>query len=70
MIVSVYLVAQPGADRIYVSTSPPLTLRREPGTRVFRADIELPEYGFVDGVITPGPAKDLTDALSFCKKPV
>jgi len=70
MIVPVFLVAQPGADRIYVSTSPPLTLERKPGTRVFRADVELPEYGFVDGVIAGLSATEVTDVLPPDLRPV
>jgi hypothetical protein len=52
MLVNVWLVAQDGADRIYVSTSPPpQELEKLKPTKVFRAEVEIPGYDKVDGVI-------------------
>ena len=52
MIQSVYLIAQQGMDRVLVQTSPPTEYQRASASRIYRADIELPEIAAVDGLIT------------------
>jgi hypothetical protein len=52
MIQNVYLIVEPGADRVYVSGSyPDSFVRTKPGTRVFLAHVELPGAEVVDGKI-------------------
>jgi hypothetical protein len=52
MIVNVYILMQPGADRPYVSTTPPhKELAEKPGTKLWRAEIEVPGFDRVDGVL-------------------
>ena len=49
MVVSVYLVAYPGADRIYTTTH--LPTHQPPGCKIFRADVELPGFAHVEGKV-------------------
>lgn len=51
MKISVYVVVTPRADRPYVATFYPEDLARTGGTRVYRADLDLPDAGPVDGVV-------------------
>ena len=57
MIQSVYLIAQQGMDRVLVQTSPPTDYQRTAASRIYRADIELPEVATVDGVIKVAPSE-------------
>jgi hypothetical protein len=50
MVVSVWLIAVDGGDRIYTTTKPP-TLKLGPNDKVFRTDIYLPGFRDVDGVV-------------------
>jgi hypothetical protein len=53
MIVNVYILMQPGADRPYVSTHPPSEefQQAEPGMKLFVALVDLPGFDKVDGVV-------------------
>jgi hypothetical protein len=52
MIQDVYLIVQPGADRVYVSSSLPESfVKQVEGTKVFNVQVELPGVEKVDGVL-------------------
>jgi hypothetical protein len=51
MIVNVYIVMRPGGDRPYVSTFLAPSLIKEPGTQVFLAEVDVPGFKQVDGII-------------------
>jgi hypothetical protein len=51
MIQSVYLIVEPGADRVFVSSRPPNDYVRKPGSKVFLANVDLPGVEIVDGVV-------------------
>lgn len=59
MIVNTYLVLDPKGDRPYTTTSPPTTLLRTPGMRVYRVETEVPEPVPVDGVLRGNIAEEL-----------
>lgn len=52
MILPIYVVLAPGADRPYVSTSSPSALvRATPGLQVWLVEANLPVFQIVDGKI-------------------
>ena len=69
MIQPVYLVVEPGSDRVYVSTTYPESyVKRNEQTRIFEALVKLPGVHKVDGKleleakeITALPASDFLE---------
>lgn len=49
MIVNVYLIAEPGMDRVCVQTTPPTSYRKKEGAKVFHCVVDLPDFIFHDG---------------------
>lgn len=58
MIVNLWMVLAPGADRPYVSTSEPKTLERKEGMRVLQYELVVPDTVPVESVqrVEPKPA--------------
>jgi len=71
MLVSVWLIAVDGGDRIYTSTKPP-TFKPGPNDKIFRADVYLPGFTTVDGVVhaIATPVDDLGICLPSAKESV
>lgn len=70
MIVSIYLVVEPGMDRVCVQTSPPFMLERRSGTKVYRTEVALPDVVLVDGVVASAPVRKEMEILCFGKPSV
>lgn len=52
MIVPIYVLMQPGADRPYVSTfMPGAECQQKPGTKLFVVVADLPGFSKVEGVV-------------------
>ena len=51
MIVTGYLILEPGADRPYFSHTYPTGYQKKPGAQVYQFDVPLPDFEHVDGKI-------------------
>lgn len=52
MIVPIYVLMQPGADRPYVTTfMPSEECQKKPGTKLFCVMADLPGFSKIDGVV-------------------
>lgn len=50
MLVTVYICAYPGADRIFTTTVPPVHPMPD-GAKLFLVEVELPGFERLDGVV-------------------
>lgn len=51
MIVTGYLILEPGADRPYFSHSAPTDYQKKPGAKVYSFQLDVPNFIEVDGRI-------------------
>lgn len=51
MVVQVYIILEHGADRPYFSHTPPTDYQRKPDSKVYHAEINIPEFAQVDGQV-------------------
>jgi hypothetical protein len=52
MILQVYVIMEPGADRPYFSHTPPTEYQRKDGAKIYLFEGNIPEWFIVDGRIT------------------
>lgn len=53
MIVTGYLIMEPGADRPYFCHKPPVSYEKKEGAKVFIFSVLVPDFVTVDGRIAP-----------------
>jgi len=52
MRIDIYVILEPGADRPYLSTTPPVGYAKtKPGAKIFVIEAELPDFVEVDGKV-------------------
>jgi hypothetical protein len=52
MIIPVYIIMEPGADRPYFSHDPPAAYQKKEGAKIYVVEANIPEFAFIDGRIT------------------
>lgn len=66
MVVNLWIIMSPSADRPYVSTTPPTPERykelRAKGCKVYRADVLVPGWHIQDGVVEPAIAQEVGES--------
>jgi hypothetical protein len=52
MIVTIYVIMEPGGDRPYLSHTPPTEYQKKDGAKVYLVEANIPEFAQIDGRIT------------------
>jgi hypothetical protein len=52
VIVPIYIIFEPGADRPYFSHDPPTNYQKKEGAKIYVVEANIPEFAHVDGRIT------------------
>lgn len=65
MKVTIYVVMEPGFDRPCVSITPPHTYQKKPGSKIYTATLDLPDWCEVDRAIKELQA--LEESKRACK---
>jgi hypothetical protein len=52
MIVSIYVIMEPGGDRPYFSHTAPTEYQKRDGVKVYLVEANIPEFTQIDGRIT------------------
>jgi hypothetical protein len=52
MLLPIYIILVPGADRPYFSHHPPTEYQKKEGAKVYLAEVNIPEFAQVDGRVT------------------
>jgi hypothetical protein len=51
MLVQIYIILEPGADRPYFSHTPPTNYQKKNGAKTYLVEANIPEWAHVDGHI-------------------